>query len=125
MKRFLCAGVVGLALLITGAAKASDFGDYGNDFGCYKDKGCDYKFKFDPCKFDDKHFDCGCDKKKYDDFCGHKDKHDDYCDDYFCHHDHSCDPDAVPLPSSSALGGAGLVLAGIVKWLRSRRTSIA
>jgi hypothetical protein len=128
MKRFYCAGVVGLALLITGAARASDVGcNDGNSitpFNFTNTHGCDYTFKFDPCGDKDSH-DFGCDKKKYDDGCGDTDP----CGKHFydpCHkHDHCGDPTAVPLPPASALGGVGLVLAGAVKWHRSRRATIA
>lgn len=33
--------------------------------------------------------------------------------------------DAAPLPAASSLGGIGLLMAGVAKWLRSRRTTIA
>jgi hypothetical protein len=130
MKRFYCAGVVGLALLFTGAARASDFGcNDGNTFTSfdYKDKhGCDYKFKFDPCDDKDSCHDYGCDKNKYDDKCGDPDPCGKHSYDPCHKHDHGgCDPAAVPLPPASALGGLGMVMAGAVKWLRSRRPSMA
>lgn len=118
MKRFYCAGVVGLALLFAGAARA-------NDFHGYKGSPGNYNFNFTP---DNKNGpgDCGCDKHKYDDCKDGQDPYGDHCD--YHHHDpKGCDTDpaAVPLPPASALGAVGLVMAGAVKWLRSRRPAMS
>jgi hypothetical protein len=131
MKRFYCAGVVGLALLITGAARASDSGycDNGksNTFCDYQGNHGDFNFNFTSCGDKDDSHDYSCDKSKYDD-CGDKDP----CGHSFdngCHHPDPCghdpDPVSVPLPPASALGAIGIVMAGAVKWLRSRRSLVA
>ena len=118
MKRFYCAGVVGLALLFAGAARASDFNGYKGSPG-------NFNFNFTPGN-NMGPGDCGCDKHKYDDGKDGKDPYGDKHDNH--HYDHGmkgCDPAAVPLPPASALGAVGLVMAGAVKWLRSRRPAMS
>lgn len=50
------------------------------------------------------------------------------CDEHELHcagFDPCCHGDPAPLPPASSLGGAGLLMAGLVKWMRSRRMTIA
>jgi hypothetical protein len=131
MNRIYCAGIVGLALLMSGAAaRAHDFGDgtnYGlSDYHCNSHDGKDYSFNFKPC--DDNGY-CqsdSCTNNSNDDSCGGGNQDNWGGGDDCHHHDHcGCDPVAVPLPAASSLGGAGLLMAAAAKWLRSRRTTIA
>jgi hypothetical protein len=129
MNRFFCAGVVGLALLMSGAAaRATEVGDGLNcgysDYHSNNHDGKDYCFKFKTC--DDNGY-CqgeGTDTKSFDDSCGGGDQYGWGGGDDCHHHDH-CGCDAAPLPAASSLGGAGLLMAAAAKWLRSRRTTIA
>jgi len=117
MKRIYYAAFVGLALLMSGAAaRATDFGDYR----CNNHDGQDYCFNFKTC--DDNG---NSNTNSYDNNSGDCDDHSSWCGDNDCHHHDRCGGDAAPLPPASALGGAGLMLVGAAKWLRSRRTTIA